>query len=166
MINIVAILMMSAKVATLGLLKIEIFSSKGYCVIIYVHDVTNKILLRVSNYIEDVVKWPKFGNTSISMTEVIITWILYKDLTRKNTSFEGCSRFKFNNLVLLLGMVLKLYVSVTNVLKLNVRKFNSYVCRRYKGKTGRSTFSSLHLDSWIRLNCTISFESHMTIMRV
>ena len=68
-------------------------------------------------------------------------------MTRKNTSFEGCSRFKFNNLVLLLGMALKLYVSVTKVLKLNVRKFNSYVCRRYKGKTSGNTFSSLHLDS-------------------
>ena len=28
------------------------------------------------NYIEDVVMWPKFGNFSISMREVIITSIL------------------------------------------------------------------------------------------
>ena len=42
----VAILMMSAKLAFLGLLKIKVFSSKGYDVIIYVHDLTKKILSR------------------------------------------------------------------------------------------------------------------------
>ena len=72
----VAILMMSAKLATLGLLKIKVFWNKGYDVIISVHDVTNKILSRDSNYIVDVVMWPKFGNSSISMREVIITSIL------------------------------------------------------------------------------------------
>ena len=72
----VAILMMSAKMATLGLLKIKVFWNKGYDVIISVHDVTNKILSRDSNYIIDVVMWPKFGNSSISIREVIITSIL------------------------------------------------------------------------------------------
>ena len=68
--------MMSAKMATLGLLKIKVFWNKGYDVIISVHDVTNKILSRDSNYIVDVVMWPKFGNSSISMREVITTTIL------------------------------------------------------------------------------------------
>ena len=72
----VAILMMSAKLATLGLLKIKIFWNKGYGAMIPVHDVTNKILLRDSNYFVDVVMWPKFGNSSISMREVPITSIL------------------------------------------------------------------------------------------
>ena len=67
--------MMSAKMATPRLLKIKIFWNKGYDVIIYVYDVTNKILSRDSNYIVDVVIWPKFGNSSISMREVIITSI-------------------------------------------------------------------------------------------
>ena len=40
----VKILMMSAKMATPGLLKIKVFWNKGYDVIISVHDVTNKIL--------------------------------------------------------------------------------------------------------------------------
>ena len=66
----VAIGMMSAKMATLGLLKIKVFWNKGYDVIISVHDVTNKILSRNSNYIVDVVMWPKFGNSSIYMREV------------------------------------------------------------------------------------------------
>ena len=76
LINMVTILMMSAKMATLGLLKIKVFWNKGYDVIISVHDVTNKILSRDSNYIIDVVMWPKFGNSSICIREVIITSIL------------------------------------------------------------------------------------------
>ena len=72
----VTILLMSAKMATLGLLKIRVFLNKGYDVIISVHDITNKFLLRDSNYIIDVVMWPKFGTCSISMRKVIITSIL------------------------------------------------------------------------------------------
>ena len=72
----VTILMMSAKITTPGLLKIRVFWNDGYDVIISVHDVTNKILSRDSNYIVDVVMWPKFGNSSISMREVIITSIV------------------------------------------------------------------------------------------
>ena len=46
--------MMSAKVATPGLLKITVFWKKGYNVIISDDDFTNKILLRDSNYTVDV----------------------------------------------------------------------------------------------------------------
>ena len=59
--------MMSAKLATLGLLKIKIFWNKGYDVITSVYDVNNKILSRDTNQIVDVVMWPKFDNSSISM---------------------------------------------------------------------------------------------------
>ena len=72
----VKILMMSAKMATPGFLKITVFWNKSYDVIISVDDVTNKILSRDSNYIVDVFMWPKFGNSSISMREVFITSIL------------------------------------------------------------------------------------------
>ena len=61
------ILMTSAKMATPGLHKIKVFCKKGYDVIIFVNDVTNKILSRDSNYIADVITGPKFGNSSISM---------------------------------------------------------------------------------------------------
>ena len=60
--------MMSVKMATPGLPKVKLFWNKGYDVMIYVYDVTNKILSRDSNYTIDVVMWPKFGNSSISMT--------------------------------------------------------------------------------------------------
>ena len=68
--------MMSAKVATPGFLKIKSYWNKGYDVIISVYEVTNTILLCGSNYIVNAVMLPKFGNSSISMTEVIITTIL------------------------------------------------------------------------------------------
>ena len=51
----VKILMMSAKMATLGLLKINVFSNKGYYVIYFVYEVTNKILSHDLNHIVDVV---------------------------------------------------------------------------------------------------------------
>ena len=63
----VPILMMSAEFASPVLLKIKIFQIKGYDVIFFDYDVTNKILSCDLNYIADVVMWPKFGNCSISM---------------------------------------------------------------------------------------------------
>ena len=51
----VTILMMSAKMAAPGLLKIKFFGSKYCDVLIAIHDLTNKILSRGSNYIVDVV---------------------------------------------------------------------------------------------------------------
>ena len=68
--------MMSAKMATQGLLKITVFWKKSYDLINSVDDVTNKVLSHDSNYIVDVFLWPKFGNCSISMREVITTLIL------------------------------------------------------------------------------------------
>ena len=118
----VTILMMSAKMATLGLLKIKVFWNKGYDVIISVHDVTNKILSRDSNYIVDVFMWPKFGNCSISMREVITTSILW-GFDRKNRLFEGLSWFKFNNLGLALSTNLKILHQCAKGLKLIARKF-------------------------------------------
>ena len=59
--------------ATLGLLRIKVFLNESYDVIVSVHDVTNKILLRDLNYIVDLIMWRKFG---ISMREVMTTSIL------------------------------------------------------------------------------------------
>ena len=44
-------------------------------------------------------------------------------MTRKAAFFKGRPWFKFNNLGLALGMVLKFYTSVAKGLKLKVRKF-------------------------------------------
>ena len=69
----VAILMMPLKLATLGLLKINLFWEKVCNVTIFAHDVTNKILLLQSNFIVDMAMWQKFGKF---IREVIITSIL------------------------------------------------------------------------------------------
>ena len=68
--------MMSAKLATLGRLIIKLLWNKSYDVIIFVHDIANQISSIDSNYIVDAVMWPKFGSSTISKTEVIITSIL------------------------------------------------------------------------------------------
>ena len=47
--------MMSAKMATPGFHKIKVFLKKGYDIISFTNDITNKILSRDSNYIVDVV---------------------------------------------------------------------------------------------------------------
>ena len=65
--------MMAAKMATPSLLKITVFWNKGYDVIIPIDDVTSRILSLDSNYIADALLWPKFGNSGISMREVITT---------------------------------------------------------------------------------------------
>ena len=68
--------MMSAKLATIGLLKIKIFSNKGYDIINFVHDVNIKFLSHVSNYIVEVFMSPKFGSSSIPVRDVVIISIL------------------------------------------------------------------------------------------
>ena len=72
----VKVLTMSVKMATPAFLKIKVFWNKGYYVIDFVYDVTNKILSHDPNYIMDVVMWPKFGNSSICIREVITKSIL------------------------------------------------------------------------------------------
>ena len=82
-INMSTISVMSTKMATPGLLNINVFWSKGNDVITSIHDVSDKILSHDSNYVVDVVTWPNFGNSS--MREVIITSILH--------GFDQKSRF-------------------------------------------------------------------------
>ena len=90
---------MQAKIAIPGLLKRKVSWNKVYDVIIFVHDVTSKILSRDSSYVVNVVMWVKFGNSSISTRYSQF----YKDLTKNTAFFEGWSWFMFNNLGLKLG---------------------------------------------------------------
>ena len=138
MINIVEILMMSAKLTTPDLLKITVFWIKVNVVIISDHNVTNKILSRDSNFIVNL-SYDQSLVTLAFLWEKLSQPQFYKDLVRKNNFFEGPSWLKFNNLRLALGVALKFYTSVTKGLKLKIRKFwgaNFYVCRSYRGKTG------------------------------
>ena len=83
---------MPEKMATLGFLKIKLFWDKGYDLTISVHDVNNKTLSHDSNYTVDVVMQPKFGNSSISMREVVITSTL-QGFDQENHFFEEWSWF-------------------------------------------------------------------------
>ena len=80
--------MISAKMATPGLPKITVFSNKVYDVITSVNDVTYKILWHDSSYIVNVLMWPKFGNSRISIREVIPTSML-QGFEQKNRFFWG-----------------------------------------------------------------------------
>ena len=77
---------MLTKLATLVLFKTKIFRNRVYDVIILDYEVTNKILSRDSNYIVDLVTSLKFGNSSLSITEVIKNPILY-GFNQKNNFF-------------------------------------------------------------------------------
>ena len=72
------------------------------------HETTNKVLSVSSNYILVVVIWLNFSYFRIFMTDDIINEILY-GFDYKNRFFRGWSWFKFNNLRLVLGMVLTFY---------------------------------------------------------
>ena len=74
--------MMSAKLATPGLLKIKVYWNKGNEVLISVCDVRKKISSFGKNNIVDLVIIPKFGSPSISVSIVVITWTV-KGLTKK-----------------------------------------------------------------------------------
>ena len=80
-------------------------------------------------------------------------------MIRKTNFFEGCSWFKSNNLGLALGIILKLYTGVAKGLKLKVRNFwgNSYVCRSYKGKTGRRPFCPPILNMFNTWHSSLGF---------
>ena len=98
--------MMSAKSATIDLLKIKAFWYKGCDVMISAHDATKRLSSCDWNHIVNAVMWPKLGNSSITIRDLF---------------FEGCSWI--NNLRFALGMALKFYTSVAKELKLKVRKF-------------------------------------------
>ena len=130
-------LMMPANMATSDLYKTTIFWNKDYDVITPVHDATNKILSRDSNYIVDVVMWSEFGNSSISMREVVIVSTL-KGFDQKNRFFSGVvlvqvqwfgtgTRYKFE----ILHQCGKRFETKSQ----KVFGANSYVCRSYGGKT-------------------------------
>ena len=116
------ILMMSAKMARSGFLKITVFWNNAYDVIISVKASSTKfyhviqILLYMCSCDQSLAilafLWKKLSQPQF-----------YKELNRKIAFFEGWSCFKFNNLRLPLGTNLKFYISVAKGLKLKVRKF-------------------------------------------
>ena len=111
-------------------------------------------------YITDDIIWAKVGNSSIFITEVSITSILWGFL-QKNQFFEGCSLFKFNNLELALSMALKPYTGVGKMLKLNARKCWSLI-PTFVGVTAEKLVEGLFagglniLKTFIKVRYTLS----------
>ena len=67
LITIVAILMISAKVATPGLLKLKVFWNKCYVAIISVHDVSNNFITWLKLYF-------RFGHVTKSLVTLGFLW--------------------------------------------------------------------------------------------
>ena len=149
---------MLAKLSILHLLKIKTFK-KSYDIIIFVHDVTNKVS-RDSNHTVNVVIWSRFGNSSISMREITKTSNICGFEQKSQISFifvsrEGCSWFKFNNDNRYSLEVLQHCCKRVKTKSQKVLRINSNVCRTYRGKTGRrenifvvSSLIGLTLDSY------------------
>ena len=136
LIRKVTIFMISAKMATPGLLKITIFWNKGYDVIISVHDVTNKILSGDSNLNVDVVMWPNFGNFNISMRKVTIISIL-QGFDQKNCFFCGVVLVQVQQFGTGTRYELWILHHCGKRVKTKNQKFlwvSSYVCRSYRRK--------------------------------
>ena len=120
----VLILRLSAKLVTPDFLKTSSFRSKVYDVRISFLDVINKILLHDSNYIIDVVRQPKFGNSSIpkygsNMGKCIFIGNHYIYLNHLNINiyiFIIC-----NSVVM---QYLYVYITIINKNALNNRKTN------------------------------------------
>ena len=93
LIDMLAILTMSAKVITLGLFKRKVIWSKDYDIIISVNDVTNKISSLDLNHIVGVII--SFVNSSIFMREVIITSILSYFNLEPSFKLQWCSAGDF-----------------------------------------------------------------------
>ena len=68
------------------------------------------------------VMWPKYGDSTISIREAIITLILW-GFDQKNHFYEGVVLAQVKYLDLALGMALKPCTSTIKVLKLKVTKF-------------------------------------------
>ena len=157
---------MSAKMATPGLLKIKLFWNKGYDVIVYVHDVTNKILSRDSNCVVDVVVWPKFGNSSISIREVIIISIL-QGFDQRIHFFWGVVLVQIQQFGTGTRYELDIFRQCGKKVKTKSQKVlwvSSYVCRSYRGKTCRGLFclsAPPPPTSWIGLIYLFFYEFAM-----
>ena len=119
---------------------------------ISVDDIINNILSRDSNYIVDLFLWLKFGNSSISMREVITTSIHQKNhffwgvvLVQIQWSGTG-TRFKFDT-------------NVTKDEKLKIRKFGALI-PAFVEVTGEKLvggrFLPLPPPSWIGLTPNFS----------
>ena len=111
----IKILMMSAKLATPGLLKLTIYKHKDYDVIIVDYDVTNKTLSRDSNYIVDVDKL----QMQITKEHQTIMLITFCSLDRLITSLMTVALMRKNKAV-------KIFANIRNSYGVLEKPFHSF----------------------------------------
>ena len=75
------------------------------------------------NWAVDMVMWPKFVNSSISLREIIITSFLYGFDKKKKQIFLSMVLVQFIYLGLVIVINLKFYISLVKELKLKVKNF-------------------------------------------
>ena len=126
-------------------------------IIVSVHDITNKILSRDSNSTVDLLMWPRFGNSSIYMRDVIITSIL-EGSDQKNHYFLrgglGSSSIIWDGTRYGLEILHQCDKRIKTKSKRAVGA-NSYICRSYRGKLNRVITSVMSIY-WLTL--TISWR--------
>ena len=120
LMNLVIILIMSAKMATPGLLKITVSWNKGYDVSFLSMTSPTKIY-HVIQIILPMCSCDQSLITVAFLWEKLSQPQFYKDFTKKTAFFEEWSFFKFNNVGLALGTNLKSYTNVPKGLKLKPR---------------------------------------------
>ena len=106
------------------------------------NDGTNKLLSRDSNHIVIVVMWPKFGNSSTFMRELIINSIL-QGFDQKIHFFGRVALVQFNKIGTVTRYSLQISHQCSRSVKTksqNVLGANSYIYRSCRGKYGRGTF--------------------------
>ena len=100
LVNMATILMMSAKKTTPGLVKVKVFWSKDFDIIIFVHDVTKIFLLRDSIHIIMTYCYRSCDQSFVTQAflwEKLSKPTSYKNLTRKTAFLAGWSWFKMLN---------------------------------------------------------------------
>ena len=127
LINMIVILIIPAKLPTPGLLKIKVFRNNNY-------DVTNKVLWRDSNYIIDMVMWPKFGISSTYWQKLsklqLQTW--FHSQLHNREEFPTISRCNSNFVDIIRGVDSSYYISKVRLTPANCWKLFSVMRVRMK----------------------------------
>ena len=135
---------MPTELVTSCLFKIKVFWNEGYDNVISVSGVTKKIFSRASNYVVDLVIWPKFVNSNISMREVVST---------RKTNFLLSGLGSCSILGQVLSMALGFYGSVAKGLKLKVRTFwGMILLEKLQGKI----YPTFWIPFFCYCNCLLS----------
>ena len=147
-----------------------IFWNKGFEVIFFVDDVTNKTF----HVIQIILQMCSCDQSLVIVTflgEKLLQPQFYKDLTRKTAFFWWVILVQVHEFGTGTRCKLKILHQCGKKFKTKSQKVlgtNSYVCRSYRGKTGKGTFLPPPLPSWIGAfgQKKWVFDNHMKILNL